>query len=89
VKLTWNRLIKAKKAAVMNLRDRRSTTRTYDFREEAGMWTVYNCQSGCPAVLNGVPQIGLALNEADDLADVLNRVAIQQVTSQIANEPWE
>ena len=53
------------------------------------MWTVYNCQSGCPAVLNGVPQIGLALNEADDLADVLNRVAIQQVTSQIANEPWE
>jgi hypothetical protein len=26
---------------------------------------------------------------ADDLADVLNRVAIQQVASQIANEPWE
>jgi hypothetical protein len=79
----------AKKAAVMNFGKRGSTTRAYDFREEDGMWTVYVCQSRRAAVLNGVPQIGLGLNEADDLAAILNRVAIQQVTSNIANEPWE
>ena len=53
------------------------------------MWSVYNCQSGCAAVLNGAPQIGLGLNEADDLAAILNRVEIQQVASQIANDAWE
>jgi hypothetical protein len=63
-----------------------SATTPYDFREENGMWTVYNCQSGSAAVLNGVPQAGLGLNEADDLAALLNRVKSQQVASQIANE---
>jgi ABC-type transporter MlaC component len=42
-----------------NIRDRRSAAGSYDFREENGMWTVYNCQSGYAAVLNGVPQVGL------------------------------
>jgi hypothetical protein len=53
------------------------------------MWTVYNYQSGSAAVLNGLPQIGLGLNEADDLAALLNRVKIQQVASQNANDAWE
>jgi hypothetical protein len=53
------------------------------------MWTVYDCQSGSAAILNGVPQNGLGLNQADDLAALLNRVKIQQVASQIANDAWE
>lgn len=68
----------------MNFGKRRSRTRAYDFREEDGLWTLYECESGHAAVLHGVPQTGLGLNEADDLAAVLNRVAIQQVTSRIA-----
>jgi hypothetical protein len=68
----------------VNFGKRRSRTRAYDFREEDGLWTVYECESGRAAVLHGVPQTGLGLNEADDLAAVLNRVAIQQVTSRIA-----
>jgi hypothetical protein len=52
------------------------------------MWSVYACESGRAAVLYGAPQTGLGLNEADDLAAVLNRVTIQQVTSQIAYTPW-
>ena len=52
------------------------------------MWTVYACESGRAAVLHSAPQTGLGLNEADDLAAVLNRVTIQQVTSQIAYAPW-
>ena len=63
--------------------------RAYDFREEGGMWTVYDCQSGCAAVINGVPQIGLGLNEADDLAAILNRVESQRIASRIANDAWE
>ncbi len=46
---------------------------TYEFREEHGAWTVYDTSTGRPAVLNGVPQTGLSLDEADDLAAVLNR----------------
>jgi hypothetical protein len=45
----------------------------YDFREERGTWTIYERGSGRPAVLNGRPQTGLDLNEADELASALNR----------------
>jgi hypothetical protein len=72
----------------VNFGKRRSRTRAYDFRGEDGKWTVYACESGRAAVLHGAPQTGLGLNEADDLAAVLNRVTIQQVTSQIAYAPW-
>jgi hypothetical protein len=61
----------------------------YDFREENGKWAVYNCESGCAAVLNGTPQVGLGLNEADDLTALLNRVATQRSASRIAHDPWE
>ena len=58
---------------------------TYDFREEGGSWTVYDCQSGCAAALNGTRQVGLGLNEANDLAAVLNRVELQRVSSRNAD----
>jgi hypothetical protein len=45
----------------------------YEFREEQGAWTVVDLRTGRPAVLNGAPQTGLSLDEADDLAGVLNR----------------
>ena len=48
---------------------------TYDYREEAGTWMVYDRQSGDTAILNGTPQRGLELNEADELSAALNRVA--------------
>jgi hypothetical protein len=72
----------------LDVRNGRSAAGSYDFREENGMWTVYNCQSRCVAVLNGAPQVGLGLNEADDIAAVLNRVEIQRAASRIANEGW-
>jgi hypothetical protein len=73
----------------LNVRDGRSAAGSYDFREENGKWTVYNCQSGYAAVLNGIPQVGLGLNEADDIAAVLNRVETQRAASPISYEGRE
>ena len=58
---------------------------SYDFREESGTWTVHDRQSGCAAALNGVLQVGLGLNEADDLAAVLSRVELQRFASRNAD----
>jgi hypothetical protein len=78
-----------RKASAMNVRGDGWPATIYDFREEGGTWTVYDCQSGCPAILNGVSQVGLGLNEASDLAAVLNRVEIELEAARMANEPWE
>lgn len=71
-----------------NIKNGRSAAGSYDFREENGMWTVYDCRSGYAAALNGVPQVGLGLNEADDVAAVLNRVETRRVASRISSEAW-
>jgi hypothetical protein len=47
---------------------------TYDYREVDGTWMIYDRRSGDTAVLNGILQAGLELNEADELTSVLNRV---------------
>jgi hypothetical protein len=35
---------------------------------------VLDTTTGLPAVVNGVPQMGLPLDDADDLTDLLNRL---------------
>jgi hypothetical protein len=49
-------------------------TPCFEFREENGVWAIYDNRSGGPVVLNGTAQTGLGLDEADDLTAVLNRV---------------
>jgi len=41
---------------------------------------VYDAVTGLPAELNDVTQIGLSLEDADDLADLLNRLHAEQST---------
>lgn len=40
----------------------------------AAAWGVFDTTTGLPAVVKGVPQIGLSLDDADDLTDLLNRL---------------
>jgi hypothetical protein len=44
----------------------------YEIRSEFRGWTVYDTLTGSPAVIDHVPQTSLALEDADDLADLLN-----------------
>jgi hypothetical protein len=54
-------------------------TARYDIRSETTGWTVYDIRTGLPAMVNDVPQTGLPLEDADDLADLLNRLQSEQV----------
>ncbi len=56
------------------------TTR-YDIRSAPEGWTVYDSTTGFPAAVNDVPQVGLALDDADDLADLLNRLHTERLAS--------
>ena len=48
---------------------------TYDMRQEDdGTWTVYTVATGLPAVVNGIPQVGKDMDDADDLVDLLHRL---------------
>jgi hypothetical protein len=40
----------------------------------ADAWVVVDTTTGFPAVLEGVPQVGLTLDDADDLTDLLIRL---------------
>jgi hypothetical protein len=44
----------------------------YDMRPDDEGWTVYDIWTGWPAVVQGAEQIGLDLDDADDLVDLLN-----------------
>ena len=48
----------------------------YEMNKVAGAdaWVVLDTTTGLPAVVKGVPQIGLCLDDADDLTDLLNRL---------------
>jgi hypothetical protein len=50
----------------------------YDIRPDPDGWTVYDAVTGLPAAVNDVTQIGLSLEDADDLADLLNRLHTEQ-----------
>jgi hypothetical protein len=51
---------------------------TYDMRPDDEGWTVYSVRTDAPARVNGVPQTGLDVERADDLVDLLNRLALQK-----------
>ncbi|WP_246230573.1 hypothetical protein [Bradyrhizobium cytisi] len=41
-------------------------------------WTVYDIRTGSAALINDVVQNGLPLEDADDLADLLNHLQSEQ-----------
>jgi hypothetical protein len=51
----------------------------YDMRPESDGWTVYDTITGLPAAVNGEHLTGLPLEDADDLADLLNLLHTQQL----------
>ena len=44
----------------------------YDIRRNRDGWTVYDVRSGAIAVIDDVLQVGLAMDEADAVADMLS-----------------
>lgn len=44
----------------------------FDTREDAEGWTVFDIFTDEPAEVNGVRQVGLPAEDAEDLADLLN-----------------
>ncbi|MCK4205297.1 hypothetical protein J3U99_11015 [Brucella pituitosa] len=53
----------------------------YDLRkEDDGSWTVFDIFTGMPAEVNGIPQDGLEMQQADDLVDLLNLQYIRRRT---------
>ncbi|WP_245524460.1 hypothetical protein [Methylobacterium nonmethylotrophicum] len=44
----------------------------YDIRRDRDGWTVYDVRSGEIAVIDGVLQVGLDMDEADAVADALS-----------------
>ena len=47
----------------------------HDIRqEEDGTWTVFDIETQMPAVINGVPQVGLDAQDAEDIAEGLDKI---------------
>lgn len=44
----------------------------FDILQDAEGWTVVDIFTGLPVDVDGVPQIGMSIFDADDLADLLN-----------------
>ena len=40
--------------------------------DDDGSWSVLDAESDIPAVLNGVPQVGLTEDQARDVSEILN-----------------
>ena len=47
----------------------------YDLREDDHGWTVFDMWTGVPVVYRGMPQIGLDIQDADELAEALTWLA--------------
>lgn len=43
----------------------------YDCREDAFGWTVFDIWTGEPVIVHDVPQIGLDIQDADELSEAL------------------
>ena len=52
----------------------------YDIKPDPNGSTVYDTTTDLPAEVNGYIQVGLSTDDADDLADLLNRLDIEQST---------
>ncbi len=56
----------------------------YDLRQEPdGTWTVFDIFTGMPALVNEVEQVGLELEQADDLVDLLNLLYIRRRSGSV------
>jgi hypothetical protein len=53
----------------------------YDIRPDSNGWTVYEITTDLPATVDGFLQCGLILEDADDLADLLNRLHTEQLAA--------
>ncbi|HZP21433.1 MAG TPA: hypothetical protein VFB16_14655 [Bauldia sp.] len=53
----------------------------YEMRQDEHGWTVFDRSTGKTAEVNGVPQHGLVVDDADDLVDLLNRLEIERAGS--------
>jgi hypothetical protein len=53
-------------------------TARYDIQTDRNGWTVYDTTTGLPTDVNGMLQIGLSMEDADDLADLLNLIHAEQ-----------
>ena len=51
----------------------------YDLREDAHGWTVFDRFTGWPVVLAGTEQSGLDIQDADEVAELLDRLADAKV----------
>lgn len=47
----------------------------FDLRKDLEGWTVYDRFTGWPAVVAGVAQTGLEIQDADELAELLDRLS--------------
>jgi hypothetical protein len=43
----------------------------YDLREDQNGWTVFDIWTGQPVIIRGMPQVGLDIQDADELAEAL------------------
>ena len=50
----------------------------YNIKPDGNGWTVYDTTTRLAAEVNGVLQSGLSVEDADDLADLLNRLHVEQ-----------
>jgi hypothetical protein len=50
----------------------------YDIKPDGNGWTVYDTATSLAAEVNGFIQVGLSVEDADDLADLLNRLHVEQ-----------
>ena len=53
----------------------------YNIRTDPNGWTVYDTATGLPAEVNDKVQIDLFLEDANDMADLLNRLHTEQLAT--------
>jgi hypothetical protein len=49
----------------------------YDFRADREGWTVFEVETQRPAIADGVPMVGLSLEEAEELTNALNSIEMR------------
>lgn len=58
----------------------------FEFRQENGRWEIHDTRAGRAAELGGRPQIGLGLEEAEELTRILNRLDAQSAAAEAVRE---
>ena len=54
-----------------------------DIKPDGNGWTVYDTTTRLAAEVNGFIKIGLSVEAADDLADLLNRLHVEQSAAAV------